>query len=92
MTDPAMLTEYVGFTENEVINLCKKCDMDFDEMQYWYNGYVFDKNFRIYNPKSVIDAVTRKNFRSYWTSTSFNNYLIVSLVYFPDSISQKSSA
>ena len=25
-------------------------------------------------------------------STSFNNYLIVSLVYFPDSISQKSSA
>ena len=69
MTDPAMLAEYVGFTENEVISLCEKYDMDFDEMQYWYNGYTFDKNICIYNPKSVIDAVTRKNYRSYWTRT-----------------------
>lgn len=69
MTDPAMLAQYVGFTENEVMALCKKYNMDFNEMQYWYNGYLFDENLHIYNPKSVVTAITRKKFKSYWTRT-----------------------
>ena len=69
MTDPAMLAEYTGFTENEVINLCEKFNIDSDEMQYWYDGYLFDENIHIYSPESVVNAITRKKFRSYWTRT-----------------------
>ena len=69
MTDPAMLAEYVGFTENEVINLCEKFNIDSSEMQYWYDGYLFDENIHIYSPESVVNAITRKKFRSYWTRT-----------------------
>ena len=69
MTDPAILAKYVGFTEGEVIALCKKYNMDFNEMQYWYNGYLFDENLHIYNPESVITAIMRKKFKSYWTRT-----------------------
>ena len=69
MTDPAMLAEYVGFTEDEVINLCIKYNMDFNEMQYWYNGYMFDEKLHIYNPESVVTAITRKKYKSYWTRT-----------------------
>lgn len=69
MTDPAMLAKYVGFTENEVINLCEKFNIDSNEMQYWYDGYLFDGNIHIYSPESVVNAITRKKFRSYWTRT-----------------------
>lgn len=69
MTDPAMLAEYVGFTENEVINLCEESNIDSSEMRYWYDGYLFDENIHIYSPESVVNAITRKKFRSYWTRT-----------------------
>lgn len=69
MTDPAILAEYVGFTENEVLALCEEYNADFNEMQYWYNGYLFDENLHIYNPESVVSALTRKKFRNYWTRT-----------------------
>lgn len=69
MTDPAMLSSYVGFTEEEVSYLCEKYSISFSEMQFWYNGYLFDGGIHIYNPKSVIDAVVRRKFRSYWTRT-----------------------
>lgn len=69
MTDPAMLAEYVGFTENEVITLCEEYNADFNEMQYWYNGYLFDEKLHIYNPESVVSALTRKKFRNYWSRT-----------------------
>ena len=69
MTDPAMLARYAGFTEDEVLGLCEKYGSDFNEMQYWYNGYLFDEKLHIYNPESVVSALTRKKFRNYWTRT-----------------------
>lgn len=32
------ITEYYGFIEKEVQDLCKKYDMDFESMKDWYNG------------------------------------------------------
>ena len=40
MTDSGVLTEYFGFTEDEVIELCGKYDMNFDSVKAWYNGYL----------------------------------------------------
>ena len=39
MVNPRQLAEFTGFTEKEVLILCDKYQMDFDEMQRWYDGY-----------------------------------------------------
>lgn len=69
MTDPKRLAEYVGFTENEVEKLCQTYDMDFEEAKRWYDGYRFKQIEHVYNPKSIIDAMTEKEFHSYWVNT-----------------------
>lgn len=68
MLDPADLAEFYGFTEDEAQELCKKRNVDFWELQKWYDGYILN-NLHIYNPKSVVDAVQRKKFKSYWNGT-----------------------
>lgn len=69
MTNPRMLSEFVGFTQSEVEGLCKKYDMDFAEADRWYDGYTFRRNSHVYSPKSVVDAMLNKEFDSYWTQT-----------------------
>lgn len=43
--------------------------MDFTETSSWYDGYMFTKFRHIYNPKSVVEAMSCHKFSSYWTST-----------------------
>lgn len=69
MTNPDVLTEFVGFTEEEVKDLCCRFDKDFNEVKRWYDGYIFDNDIHIYNPKSVVDAMKSKKFKSFWTNT-----------------------
>ena len=63
------ITEYYGFTEEEVKTLCKQFDMDFESTKAWYNGYLID-GMHMYNPNSVSMAMNRKDFDSYWRNTS----------------------
>ena len=67
--DAGELSEYVGFTEAEVRELCEKHGMDFAECRRWYDGYRL-KDFEIYNPESVIMAMRKRNFNGYWNATS----------------------
>ena len=69
MTDQNFFEEYTGFTESEVVALCKQYDMDFSEAGSWYDGYCFTEFRHIYNPKSVVEAMHRHRFSNYWTST-----------------------
>lgn len=79
MTSPAMLAEYVGFTEEEVKGLCKEYGMDFEEARRWYDGYAFPRISHVYSPNSVVKAMLRGEFSNYWTSTvayeSLKNYI-----------------
>lgn len=68
--NPGKFAEYTGFTEQEVIALCEKNDMDFDEVKHWYDGYSFDKAKSIYNPYSVMMAMESGEVGSYWKQTS----------------------
>lgn len=68
MTDPADLAVFFGFTREEAFQLCAEYNVDFSYLQKWYDGYLLN-NVHIYNPKSVADAMRRKNFKSYWTGT-----------------------
>ena len=69
MITPGKLAKYVGFTESEVRKLCREHKMKFSEAKKWYDGYHFKGVSHMYNPKSIIDAMTEEEFRSYWTST-----------------------
>ena len=62
------LGEFFGFTEEEVAEGCARYGMDYAEMERWYDGYLIGGS-HIYNPKSVADALTWKQCRSYWTGT-----------------------
>ncbi len=44
MTQPMQLAEYTGFTNEEVKELCEKYNMDFDEIESWYDGYQVSDN------------------------------------------------
>ncbi|MCM1191359.1 MAG: ATP-binding protein [Butyrivibrio sp.] len=69
MTDQNFLEEYTGFTESEVKALCRRYGMDFAEAGSWYDGYRFTSFKHIYNPKSVVEAMSRHRFSNYWTAT-----------------------
>jgi hypothetical protein len=69
MLQPAPLEQYVGFTEKEVQDICENSELDFTDLQHWYDGYVIGKGEHVYNPKSVIEAITRGNIENYWTQT-----------------------
>ena len=79
MLAPGEYAPYVGFTEVEVRSLCKAHDMDFDEARRWYDGYELDgldRRWRIYSPFSVMRAMARRRFASYWTSTAAYDSLL----------------
>lgn len=76
MTDPGKLAEFFGFTEAEVKQLCDTYKMDFDEAKAWYDGYHLISNgiekdtlYSMYSPKSVVEAMLRHKFSTYWNQT-----------------------
>ena len=69
MVEPGNMGQYFGFTKNEVKALASKYGMDFDELEKWYDGYQIGDELSIFNPNSVIQAVTRRRCKSYWAST-----------------------
>ena len=68
MTNPMDLAQDIGFTEGEVQILCEKFRVDFDQMKEWYNGYNLNGT-AMYNPLSVVRALSGKRFQQYWTTT-----------------------
>ena len=70
MIKPRQYGKYVGFTEEEVVDLCCKNRASFEQMKYWYDGYSFRDTDSVYNPNSVMKAIQNKDFDSYWTQTS----------------------
>ena len=69
MLDSRRLTEFIGFTENEVRNLCSEYNRDFNKIKNWYDGYNLSK-IEIYNPKSVVEAISLGECKDYWVQTS----------------------
>ena len=66
--------EYFGFLQREVEELCKKQDeITMDELKEWYNGYYSYNGERIYNPRSVVYALSDGECKSYWTNTGRRN-------------------
>ena len=69
MIDPGLLSEFMGFTETEVQNLCVQYNINYDEMKQWYDGYHMTNDISTFSPRSVVASLIRKQFGNYWTST-----------------------
>ena len=69
MVEPIDMAPYFGFTKAEVRMLAKKHDMDFDELEKWYDGYQIGDEPSIFNPNSVMSALRSRRCRSFWSAT-----------------------
>jgi len=80
MLRPKRLSEYIGFTEREVREICKMYHMDFEEAARWYDGYSFRQINHVYNPNSVVNAMLDGEYDNYWSNTtsyeSLREYII----------------
>ncbi|MBQ3801757.1 MAG: AAA family ATPase [Treponema sp.] len=68
MVGAGCLSEYIGFTDDEVKVLCGKFGLSYAECRNWYDGYKI-KDFEIYNPNAVVNALISGEFESYWGMT-----------------------
>ena len=69
MVEPRKMAPYFGFTKDEVQMLADKYNMDYDELEKWYDGYQIGDDKSMFNPNSVIQAVDIGRCRSFWAST-----------------------
>ena len=69
MVEPRKMARYFGFTKDEVRALAEKFDVDFDELEKWYDGYQIGSEPSMFNPNSVMQAIDSNWCRSYWAST-----------------------
>mgnify|MGYP002575312558 FL=1 len=71
-----MLEKIFGFIEKEVDGLYEKYLADTvnpkigrDDLKVWYDGYYTKSGERIYNPRSVVLALSNNNLGNYWTNS-----------------------
>mgnify|MGYP002551579771 CR=1 FL=1 len=76
MTNPREMAEFFGFTEDEVKMLCARYKRSFEETKAWYDGYELitveenqKKIYSMYSPKSVVEAMQKRKFGTYWNQT-----------------------
>lgn len=63
------LAPYVGFTGEEVKNLCGQYGRSFEAVRNWYDGYQLGEE-HVYNPNAVVNLMLEGNFQSYWSGTA----------------------
>lgn len=69
-------SEYLGFTDEEVDALYEKYlqaervpKVTRRELELWYDGYQTAGGKKLYNPRSVVGALSNNQVASYWTSS-----------------------
>ena len=63
MLDARIFSKYIGFTEEEVKELCPKYNCDFQKVKKWYDGYLLEE-YQVYNPKAVVEVLTWNKYQS----------------------------
>ena len=86
------MSGYFGFTKDEVKELAKKHDADYDELEKWYDGYQIGNELSIFNPNSVMQAIDNGFCTSFWASTAaydtVSNYIQMNFEGLKDDIIQ----
>lgn len=75
MAKSPAFSDYFGFTEAEVTELhgrylqtVKESKFTVEGLRTWYNGYHTASGERVYNPRSVVLALSFNHLENYWTS------------------------
>lgn len=76
MLEPGAFSAFYGFTEDEVRQICEENGLSFEEAKRWYDGYTVGSLCAMYNPYSVMEAVDKRRFQSYWKKTSMAENLM----------------
>lgn len=76
MATSERFSEYFGFSDSEVDMLytiyqktVKNPKITRDDLRIWYDGYHTAGGERMYNPRSIVCALTDNQLRNYWTSS-----------------------
>ncbi len=69
MVTPGAMASFFGFTKEEVCQLAERHQMDFDELEKWYDGYQIGPQPSMFNPNSVMTAIREKWCENYWGKT-----------------------
>lgn len=77
MAKSRAFSECFGFSDQEVDMLYARycnvrgeaCLIEREELKYWYDGYATPSGVRLYNPRSVVFALSNNSLESYWTSS-----------------------
>lgn len=76
MVTKEKFSEYFGFSDVEVDKLfdiyqraCKNAKITRKSLTEWYDGYYTAAGSRMYNPRSVVGALTDDQISNYWTSS-----------------------
>ena len=77
MLSPEPYEKYFGFTEEDVAEIVKlpQCKISHQELKEWYEGYKLN-GIDIYNPNSVVSAISDCKCKSYWSGTSSNEEVV----------------
>lgn len=76
ITTEERFSEYFGFTDDEVTALYERYlehhmsekQISRKDLQIWYDGYHTKRGKRLYNPRSIVMALSNNNTGNYWTS------------------------
>ena len=69
MVSPGAMAPFFGFTKEEVRMLAARHEMDFSDLEKWYDGYQIGDECSMFNPNSVMIALRKRKCESYWSST-----------------------
>ena len=76
MATTTAYSDYFGFTDAEVdvlyqryLETEKRPAVTREGLELWYDGYQTAGGRKLYNPRSVVGALTYNQLRSYWTSS-----------------------
>ena len=76
MTAREKFGEYFGFSEEESVDLYQRYlvleaspKVSREGLRFWYDGYQTASGKRLYNPRSVVGALSDNQLGSYWTSS-----------------------
>ncbi len=66
---PGKLAGYFGFTPSEIEKLAEGEDLSLEDLKDWYDGYMIGSESSVYNPYSVMEAISSGYCSNYWAKT-----------------------
>lgn len=70
MFNPGELSDYIGFTADEVQKVCAKLGLDNEVINRRYAGYPMANGQQTCCPRAVMRAAIKRQYLNYWTETA----------------------